>query len=135
MRLYSGSTKNFVEDTVRNQIADKLKNAFFEYFRYNPSPAEINSWRNSLNVMSNVVQHANLLDHGVMLEYQLPLTSKRLDCLFMGHDGSGRDHALIVELKQWDKSRESNCENEVLTWVGGAERDVLHPSVQVAQYR
>jgi len=135
MRLYSGSTQNFVEDTVRNQIADKLRNAFFENFRFYPAPGEVNSWRNSLTVMSNVVQHAHLMDHGVMLEYQLPLTSKRLDCLFLGHDNSDKDHAIIVELKQWEKTKVSNCENEVMTWVGGAERDVLHPSVQVGRYR
>ncbi|MBP2668216.1 MAG: peptidase [Deltaproteobacteria bacterium] len=48
MRLYAGSSGQFVEDTVLNQIAGKLKNAFFSHFRYNPPHAEINSWQNSL---------------------------------------------------------------------------------------
>lgn len=135
MRLYSGSSQQFINDTVQNQIAEKLKLAFFDYFRYNPSPAEINSWRNSLRSMSQVFQYANLLDHGVILEYQLPLTSKRLDCLICGKDERETDNAVIVELKQWEKCRETEGENEVLTWVGGAEREVLHPSVQVGQYQ
>ena len=79
MRLYSGSSKQFVEDTYQNQIAEKLKSSFFEQYGHNPSTGEVGSWRNSLRAASMVLQHADLMDHGVMVEYQLPLTSKRLD--------------------------------------------------------
>jgi len=44
MGLYSGTSAQFIQDSTRNQIADKLKESFFEYFRYNPSPNEMNSW-------------------------------------------------------------------------------------------
>jgi len=135
MRLYSGSSGQFIQDTIQNQIAEKLKSAFFNYFRYYPSPAEINSWRNSLRSISQVFQYAELLDHGVILEYQLPLTSRRLDCLICGKDDRKKDNAIIIELKQWEKCEESDKDNEVLTWVGGAKREVLHPSVQVRQYQ
>ncbi|MFH1459444.1 MAG: DNA/RNA helicase domain-containing protein [Candidatus Omnitrophota bacterium] len=134
MRLYSGTSKQFIQDAIHNQIAEKLKNAFFGYYRYNPSPAEINSWRNSLRSISQVFQYAELMDHGVMLEYQLPLTSRRLDCMICGRDQQKTDNAVIVELKQWEKCEEAYGDNEVLTWVGGAKREVLHPSVQVGQY-
>lgn len=134
MRLYSGSSKQFIHDTIQNQIAEKLKNAFFNYFRYYPSPAEINSWKNSLRAISQVFQYGSLLDHGIILEYQLPLTSKRLDCLICGKDEDRRDNAVVIELKQWDKCEPSESDNEVVTWVGGGKRDTLHPSVQVGQY-
>ena len=135
MRLYSGSSQQFIEDAIQNQIAEKLRLAFFNYFRFYPSPGEINSWRNSLRAISQVFQHADLMDHGVILEYQLPLTSKRLDCLICGKNNQEQDSAVIIELKQWDKCEEAFGENEVLTWVGGAKREVLHPSVQVGQYQ
>lgn len=135
MRLYSGSSKQFIEDTVRNQIAEKLKSAFFAYYRYNPPPAEITSWRNSLRAISQVFQYADLLDHGVLLEYQLPLTSRRLDCMICGMGETRQEYAVIIELKQWDKCRPAESPNELLTWVGGSEREVLHPSVQVGQYK
>ena len=135
MRLYSGSSKQFIEDTVHNQIADKLKQAFFVYYRYNPSIGEVNSWRNSLRAISTVFERGNLTDHGVILEYQLPLSSKRLDCLICGLDKDSKENAVIIELKQWDKCETANGENEVMTWVGGAKREVLHPSVQVGQYQ
>ena len=135
MRLYSGSSQQFITDTTLNQIADKLKSAFFANFRFNPSPGELQSWRNSLRAISQVFQYANLMDHGVIFEYQLPLTSRRLDCMIMGRDTSNHDQAVIIELKQWEKCSEAEGENEVLTWLGGAEREVLHPSAQVGQYK
>ena len=135
MRLYSGTSIQFIEDTVQNQIAEKLKLSFFNYFRYNPSPSEINSWRNSLRSVSQVFQRADLTDHGVMLEYQLPLSSRRLDCIVCGRNVEHADNAVIIELKQWDRCDSSDGENEVMTWVGGSKRDVLHPSVQVGRYK
>lgn len=135
MRLYAGTSTQFIQDAIQNQIAEKLKLAFFNYFRFNPSPGEITSWRNSLRAISQVFQYSNLMDHGVILEYQLPLTSKRLDCIVSGKDVENKDNAVIIELKQWDKCEEANGENEVLTWVGGSKREVLHPSVQVGQYK
>lgn len=135
MRLYSGMSMDFVRDTVRNQIADKLKSAFFAYYRYNPSPAEINSWRNSLRAMAQIVEMAHLGDHGVLLEYQLPLSSKRLDCLVCGKNAADGDNAVIVELKQWERCDPAEPEKVVRSWVGGRIREVLHPAVQVGQYR
>lgn len=135
MRLYSGTTEQFIQDNVRNQIADKLENAFFEYYRYKPSPSEKNSWMNSLKAVSLLFQSVGLLDHGILLEYQLPFSSRRLDCMICGKDQKKKDNSVIIELKQWSKCEEANGENEVLTWVGGRKREVLHPSVQVGQYK
>jgi hypothetical protein len=134
VRLFAGTSKQFIEDTVQNQIAEKLRLAFLDYFRYNPSPSEVNSWRNSLRAISIVFQYANFFDQGIILEYQLPLTSRRLDCLICGRDSDDKDNAVIIELKQWDKCEEAPGKNEVITWVGGM-REVLHPSVQVGQYK
>jgi len=135
MRLYAGTSRQFIEDTSLNQIAEKLHSEFFNYFRYNPSQFEINSWRNSLRAISQVFQYASLLDHGVILEYQLPLTSRRLDCLICGKDSIRRKQAVIIELKQWDRCEAADGDNEVITWLGGADREILHPSVQVGQYK
>ncbi|WP_162179901.1 DNA/RNA helicase domain-containing protein [Bryobacter aggregatus] len=134
MKLYSGSTTGLIDDSVHNRIAGKLSDAFFAHFRYQPQPSEVNSWRNSLRAMCLVFGHAELLDHGVLLEYQLPQTSKRLDCLVSGRDGQGRDSAVIVELKQWETCQEAYGD-KVVTFVGHGRRDVLHPSAQVYQYQ
>ena len=134
MRLYSGLSAQFIRDSAHNQIAEKLKTAFFDHFRYQPPRSEVESWRNSLRAVSQVFEAAGLRDHGVLLEYQLPMTSKRLDCLVCGRDGGGADQAVIIELKQWEKAASAVGDKMVSTFVGGAEREVLHPSAQVGQY-
>jgi len=134
MRLYSGTSINFIHDTAHNQIAGKLADAFFRQYRYKPSPAEISSWRNSLRAISEVFQLTKLDDHGVLLEYQLPLTSRRLDCMICGRDSQARDNAVIIELKQWERCAPAEGSNLVMARLGGAMRETLHPSAQVGQY-
>lgn len=134
MRLYTGSAKSFITDNARNEVADKLSLSYRQYFRSEPSPTEVRSWRNSLRSMSGLLQYAELMDTGVILEYQLPLSSKRLDCMLTGIGEHAQAGAVVVELKQWELCGESNGENEVVSWVGGANRDLLHPAVQVGQY-
>jgi uncharacterized protein len=128
-------SSDFIREATRNQIADRLRDAFFAYYRYYPSPAEVTSWRNSLRAMKDVLDLASLRDHGVLLEYQLPLSSRRIDCMVCGRDDEHSDQAAIVELKQWERCEAAEPEGLLRSWVGGRERDVLHPSVQVGQYR
>jgi DUF2075 family protein len=135
MRLYEGSSIDFVNKSIHNEIALRLKEAFFENFHYYPSVNEIHSWQNSLRALSQVFQYSKLRDNGIILEYQLPLTSKRLDCIITGHDEKSIEHAVIIELKQWERCEPSDSPNEVITWLGGNQREVLHPSVQVGQYQ
>jgi DUF2075 family protein len=134
MRLYSGTAEQFILDNNRNHIAEKLKLSFFSKFRHIPSDNEVLSWKNSLKELSDIFSEIGLNDNGILLEYQLPLTSKRLDCIVTGKSKVNEDEAVIIELKQWSKCDKSNGRNEVVTWVGGAKKDVLHPAAQVGQY-
>ena len=111
MRLYSATSKQFIQDTVTNQISEKLKSSFFNQYRFEPSPAEIRSWQNSLRAMSQAIEHAKLMDHGILLEYQLPLSSRRLDCMVCGHDADEKPNSVIVELKQWDGCSDAEGDN------------------------
>ena len=133
MRLYAAGSQDFVKDANQNLIAEKLKASWFDQCRYPAPEAEVRAWHNSLRAMSGVLMNAGLKDNGVIIEYSLPLTSKRLDFMITGQDLAGADSAVIVELKQWDKTKETEGER-LLTYVGGGERPMLHPSVQVGQY-
>jgi uncharacterized protein len=135
LRLYAGMSEEFVVDTIRNQIARKLADAFFRYYGYPPSKSEVAAWGNSLRAMAQVVQYSNLNDHGIMVEYELPSSSRRLDFMICGAGAVSRDEAVIVELKQWSECEAVDGEGLVSTWVGGANREVPHPSVQVGQYQ
>jgi uncharacterized protein len=135
MELYHGSSESFIQDTTRNAIAGMLQTAYFDYYRREAPKGEAASWRNSLRLMKDALKDGNLLDHGVLLEYELPLSSLRLDCMVLGHDSAKmHPNAVIVELKQWEKCDPSDAENCVRTWVGGAHRDQEHPSMQAFSY-
>src|SRR3990170_8584601 len=101
MHLYSGPSTQFIEDATVNAIGDKIAASFFENFRYQAPQSEVASWRNSLAAMANVVRHGGLTDHGVVVEWQLPLSSPRLDVMLTGHTDQGQPLGVIVELKQW----------------------------------
>ena len=46
--------------------------------------------------------------------------------LLTGRDNLLNDQAAIIELKQWEKCEEGDAER-IVTFVGGNNRDVLHP--------
>jgi DUF2075 family protein len=133
MRLYANHCKTFIEDCERNQIAEKLRISFQLYAK-NPSPSEFQSWQNSLRALALIFSRAGLTNQGVMLEFQLPTNSKRIDCLLCGFAKDGTPTAVAIELKQWQTCEESAGDNEVSTFINGCVRDVLHPSAQVARY-
>jgi hypothetical protein len=55
--------------------------------------------------------------------------------MIVGRDSKDNDNAVIIELKQWEKCDHAEGDNEVLTWIGGAQREILHPSAQVGRYK
>ena len=134
MHLYSGSSVDFIADATHNRLTTKLEESFFQHFRYKVGQSELRSWQSSLRAMADVVQLGEMRDHGVIVELQLPLSSRRLDCMITGHDTDHRSGGVIVELKQWEHAGPSWIDDCVSTFVGGRERDVLHPSRQVGNY-
>ena len=135
LELYSGSSEEFVSLTWGHHIADILETAFVDYFGRYPSPSEKNSWQHSLEALCAIIKEEKLLNHGIALEYSLPQSSRRLDCMITGVDSRSTPHAVVVELKQWTEVGPSAFDECVTTFVGGRHRDVLHPSVQVGQYQ
>jgi hypothetical protein len=135
VHLYSGATVDFVGDAVQNRIAGVLADAYAQHYRRRPPEAEIVAWRNSLRAMANAVELGGFDDHGIVVELELPLTSYRLDCMLTGADHDGRQQAVIVELKQWTEAKPSDIEDSVRVWIGGRERNALHPSRQVGNYQ
>lgn len=133
--LYSGSTTAFVELTTQNRIAETLRAAFVDDQGFEPPRSEVLSWRASLRALAGAVERAGLDDHGILLEYRLPLSSLRLDALLTGLDPWQRPKAVIVELKQWDDALVSDVPECVGVRYGSRIKDVLHPSAQARQYR
>lgn len=107
-----------------------------KYMNKSISASELISWENSLPQMAKVLRDADLKDNThVLLEYNLPSTEKRIDFLIAGHDKKGRKNAVIVELKQWQKAKVEKGDGIVRTFLGGRERETVHPSYQARSYK
>ena len=138
MKLYAGTTEQFRADTQMHRIAEKLRAEYVAQIGHKPGPSEVASWQNSLMALSMLLHQAELNDHGVILEYQLGNTSRRLDAMLTGRSSSSAENAVVVELKQWSGTgavMPSPAEHCVETFVGQRIRRVLHPSAQVGGYQ
>jgi hypothetical protein len=101
VKLYAGTTEQFRADTQMHRIAEKLRAEYVAQIGHKPGPSEVASWQNSLMALSMLLDQAELTDHGVILEYQLGNTSRRLDAMLTGRSSSSAENAVVVELKQW----------------------------------
>ncbi len=134
MQLYAGTTKSFLNDAVQHSIAEKLGAAYAEYFNFRAAASEFTSWQNSLTALGLQIRHANLLENGIVLEMQLPRSSARLDALITGRTARGTGAAVLIELKQWTRVETCDLSESVVTFLGGRDRTVPHPSVQASSY-
>ncbi|MDT4839375.1 hypothetical protein FQZ97_731640 [compost metagenome] len=97
--------------------------------------AEVNSWKGSLGYMAKVLRDEGVPDDaGLAIELHIPQTSKRIDVTLTGHDESGAKHAVLVELKQWDKITATSKDAIVKTALGHGQHEVVHPSYQAWSY-
>ncbi|MFF5176198.1 DNA/RNA helicase domain-containing protein [Micromonospora sp. NPDC000089] len=98
------------------------------------SGSERRSWSKSLAVLGQDLADAGLGQVEVLVEYQLPLTSKRVDVVLAGlHPRTADDSYVVVELKQWSRA-ESYEGSDRLVLVEHARGPRLHPGVQVGDY-
>ena len=100
-----------------------------------PAPSEVRSWRRSIPALRSDLIDAGLGSVEMLIEYQLPLSSKRADVVLAGnHPQTGEPSYVVVELKQWSEAQTypDNPELALIKAYGG--RPVLHPSVQVLDY-
>ncbi len=134
MIVYSGTKDSFGKDIINGVIARKIDALFKQFGIMHESIQEFNSWKNSLPRMATIIDDRRISDKTqIAIEYQIPLTSKRVDFMLGGNDGSN-DNVVIIELKQWESCQATSRENVVKAFTGGAERDVAHPSQQAYSY-
>ncbi|MDD6240116.1 MAG: DUF2075 domain-containing protein [Eubacteriales bacterium] len=136
MIVYSGDIAQFQYDSFNRDLVQTLeyiaKQAHFSY-----SEGQIKAWHNSLSEMDRILSHAPMLpkDCGVVIELQVPPTSKRIDFVLTGRDENNRQVAILIELKQWETAEKVEGKRQLVkTFTGGAEREVPHPSYQVVTY-
>jgi DUF2075 family protein len=137
MIVYNDVKRQFVYDVKHNLIADKILTAVRSKGLNAGYDREYLSWENSMQFMRNIVDDAEIDDEVcISIEYNIPLTSKRVDFIIAGADSEGNENIVIVELKQWQKAEmvADDMHYCVKTFVASADRIVCHPSYQAYSY-
>lgn len=135
MIVYQATKSKFLHDTHSDDIERIVNDAFKEQLGWSVGSSEVRSWRESLTSMAKVLMDEEIpSDTGVAIEYNIPQSSKRVDLLLTGKNDTGEPRVIIVELKQWQTAELSRKDAIVSTFVGGAKREVSHPSYQAWSY-
>lgn len=139
MLVYTGTISKFIKDCDTGTIDSLVAQALQEHLGRAVSPAERSSWQNSLNQMAGLFTFSreNTIpsDAGVAIEYQVPLTSKRVDFMISGFTKAEKPTVVIIELKQWQAIEAVPDSSRIVkTFLGGGERCTVHPSYQAWTY-
>ncbi|TYP69631.1 DUF2075 domain-containing protein [Paenibacillus methanolicus] len=136
MIIYSSSVEEFKVAVDENRIASNIEAVYIEKLGKRPTVSEWRSWNNSMQFMERVIRNSKVADDcGVMIEYNIPSTSKRVDFIIAGKDAQSNDNFIIVELKQWEEAWTTDKEDIVRTSLGGSKVETTHPSYQAWSYR
>src|SRR3989338_10778543 len=136
MILYENTIERFNEDVMQNRVADRAAEKYRVHYNRNPGDSEYRSWAISLAILRNSFQYADLKDNHILVEYELPYSSQRVDVMLFGKDVKEQENVVILELKQWsnDKVHDSDSEGNVIVDYGSFWKEQAHPSLQVQGY-
>jgi DUF2075 family protein len=135
MIVYQENKETFMAHVRESKIEYIIHDNFKRNLGRDTSKSEVTSWKNSMMYMRNVLDDAAIpADAKISIECQVPHTSKRIDFIITGQTENHQDCAVIVELKQWETATATDLDGVVKTFVGGAVREVSHPSYQAWSY-
>lgn len=132
--LFRASAKTVVTMAFDSSLFLHLTEQFIHMHGHRPGPAEVRSWERSIPALATALNEAGLGEVEVMLEYALPLNSKRADAVLAGvHPATGEPSYVVVELKQWSQAEPDEDDAE-LCRIDAYTRPVLNPIEQVRRY-
>lgn len=133
MIVYSDSVKSFCDNVT--SISDILNNRFKELFHKYSNSSEIDSWKNSLKYFSNILSETTIPDDcTITLEYNIPLTSNRIDLILTGYNNK-KPVIFVFEFKQWQYVNDiPESDYLVQTILNGNIQEVVHPGYQTWSY-
>lgn len=133
MPLYRGSIIQLRAKIDNGSLVPVLSEQYRHQLGHSAPPAEVRAWERSLDVLAADLMDAGLGSVEALVEYQLPLTSKRADVVLCGHHPrTGQDQYVVVELKQWSRAVPLDDTDNIVVLEGTGER--LHPLEQVRTY-
>ncbi|WP_341236546.1 DNA/RNA helicase domain-containing protein [uncultured Limnobacter sp.] len=135
MIVYTASKSKFLDDVLDDQIHEVIHREFQRKLFRRAGDSEVNSWRNSMKEMRQVLNDPDIPgDSLVSIEYNIPLTGKRIDFILTGRNAQLEECAVIIELKQWSDVQATKQDALVNTWLGKGNINTPHPSYQAWTY-
>ncbi len=135
MIVYTACKSKFLDDVLDDQIHEAIHREFQRKLFRRAGDSEVNSWRNSMKEMRQVLNDPDIPgDSLVSIEYNIPLTGKRIDFILTGRNAQLEECAVIIELKQWSDVQATQQDAVVNTWLGKGNINTPHPSYQAWTY-
>ena len=107
MLVYHGSKKEFIDAVVNGTIADTIHEKLLEA-GIPDGESQYDSYQNSMPYMQMVLNDSTIDDDvDIAIEYQIPLTSRRVDFIVAGSNDSNENNLVIIELKQWQHVKQA----------------------------
>jgi hypothetical protein len=131
MELWRGDLPDFIAAANGPRLAADMARVFKQIYRRSPASSEYSSWEQSLAATARVADEAVTDDIGVLVEYHLPLTERRIDVMLFGKRQDGVANSLLIELKRWD---DVSLEDEHALNVLTGDTEHVHPSQQALDY-
>lgn len=136
MIVYQEAKKQFLHDVRLDLIEDKIEQKVRERLHKKTAPNEFMSWMNSMQYMYKVMEDKSIPDESMIaIEYRIPNSNKRVDFIVSGEDQMGRESAVVIELKQWQKMEKVESKEAIVkTNLHGRNVETIHPSYQAWSY-
>ena len=133
MTAFRASASGLLQLATDGTLVDRIVEQLRFGGGHGAGPSEKRSWERSLPVLAQDLVDAGLGSVEMLVEYQLPLSSKRVDVVLAGVNKRGDDSFIVVELKQWSSARSYEGSDRLFTvdHVSGVR---LHPGLQVEGY-
>ncbi|MFF0623613.1 DNA/RNA helicase domain-containing protein [Streptomyces sp. NPDC004296] len=133
--LFRESVARVAARNLEGMLEDQLAEQFVHVHGYRPGNSEVRSWRRSIPALTGALLDAGLDQVEMLIEYGLPLTSKRADVVLAGvHPDTQEPSYVVVELKQWSEAYPDEDDEPTLCRVDAYARPVLNPIEQVRGY-
>ena len=124
MIVFSSNKAEFIHSVRSNGIDRIIEAEVLRKLKRRTPKSELNSWKNSLQYMMNVLLDDEIPNSAkVAVEYNIPRTSNRIDFILTGKDANHNEHAVIIELKQWENAKKTNKDAIVETFIGKSIRE------------
>ena len=136
MIVYQEAKKQFLHDVRLDSIEDKIERKVRERLHKKTASNEFMSWMNSMQYMYKVMEDKSIPDESMIaIEYRIPNSNKRVDFIVSGEDQMGRESAVVIELKQWQKMEKVESKEAIVkTNLHGRNVETIHPSYQAWSY-